>query len=84
MQQRADDVNGGNRNEPAGEGEALDADDAEREIDAEHGAERRPGGGAENVGRDQRIAKQALERGAGDRECAAHQHCRDHARAANQ
>src|SRR6516164_8250940 len=56
MQQRADDVNGGDSNEPAGEGEALDADDAEREIDAEHGAERRPGGGAENVGRDQRIA----------------------------
>src|SRR5215472_1794843 len=84
MQQRADDVNGGDRNEPAGEGQALDADDAEREIDAEHGAERRPRGGAENVGRDQRIAKEALERGAGDRECGAHQRRRDDARAANQ
>src|SRR6266446_9802357 len=84
MQQRADDVDGGDRDEPAGEGEALDADDAEREIDAEHGAERRPGGGAENVGRDQRIAKEALERRAGDRECRAHQRRRDHARAANQ
>ena len=40
-QQRADDIDGGDRDEPAGEGQALDADDAEREIDAEHGTERR-------------------------------------------
>jgi len=42
MQQRADHVDGCDCDEPAGEGEALDADDTEGEIDAEHGAERRP------------------------------------------
>ena len=77
-------VDRGDRDEPAGEGEALDADDAEREIDAEHGAQRCAGGSAENVGRDQRIAKQALERGAGDRQRRAHQHRGGHARAAHQ
>ena len=35
-------VDGGDRNEPADEGQAFDTDDAEGEIDAEHGAERRP------------------------------------------
>ena len=52
-------------------------------IDAEHGAERRARGGAEDVGRDQRIAEQALECGAGDRERRADQHRRDHARPAH-
>ena len=43
-----------------------------------------PGGGAENVGRDQRIAEQALECGAGDRERRADQHGGEHARPAHQ
>src|SRR5262249_22128373 len=42
VQQRADDVDGGDRNEPADEGQAFDTDDAEGEIDAKHGAQCRP------------------------------------------
>ena len=68
-EQRADHVDRGHRGEPAGEGQALDGDHAEREIDADDGAERRPRRRAENIGRHQRIAEEALERGAGDREC---------------
>ena len=79
--QRADEVDGGDRDQPAGKGEALDGENAERKINAEHGAERRARRGAENIRRHQRIAEQALERGAGDRERRA-DHARRPARAA--
>ena len=53
-------------------------------IDAEHGAERGARGGAQNIRRYQRIAKQALERGAGDRERGPDQDGGEHARPAHQ
>ena len=80
---RADQVDRRDRDEAAHEGEALDAEHAEREIDADHGAERRARRRAEDIGRHQRIAEQALERGAGDRERRADQHRREHARPAH-
>ena len=79
----ADQIDRGDRNQPADKREALDRDHAEREINAEHRAERRARRRAENVGRDQRIAEQALERGAGNRERRAHEKRRDHTRPAH-
>ena len=80
---RADQVDRRDRDEPADEGERLDREHAEREIDAEHGAERRARRRAEQIGRHQRIAEQALERGAGDRQRRADHRGRQHARPAH-
>ena len=81
--ERADQIDGRDRGKPAQERKALDTQDAEREIDAEHCAERRARRGSKNVRRYQRVAKQALKRGAGNRERGADQHGRDDARSAH-
>ena len=81
---RADHVDGSDRDQPADEGQRLDAEYAEREEDAEHGAQRRARGRAEDIGRYQWVAKQALERRAGDRQRRADQRRREHARPAHQ
>jgi hypothetical protein len=62
------------RAEPDDEGQELDAQDREREEDAEHGAEAGTGRDAQNVGRDQRVAEQALVGGASSGERGADQH----------
>ena len=46
--------------EPAREAQQLDRRDRQREENPEHRAEARPGGHAENVGRDERVAEDRL------------------------
>jgi hypothetical protein len=80
---RADHVDGCDGDQPAGEGQRLNGEDAEREKDTEHGTKRGAGGRAQNIGRHQRIAEQALEGGACHGKRSSNQHRRHHARAAH-
>jgi hypothetical protein len=68
---------------PAREGEPLDGGDRQSEEDAGDRAERAAAGNAEDVGRDQRIAKQALVGRARRRERRADRERGDHARTAH-
>jgi hypothetical protein len=62
---RGDQVDHRDSREPARKGERLDANDRQRQQDADHGAEARAGRDAENVGRHERVAKERLVGGAG-------------------
>ena len=65
------------------EGEELDRADGEREEDTEYGTEARPRRDAEDIGRDQGIAKQALVGRARRSEGSADDEARRHARQAH-
>ena len=70
----ADQVDQSHGAETDGEGQHLDSDDAEREVDAQDGSKRRPRGDAENVGRHEGVAEQPLIGGAGRSQRRAHRH----------
>jgi hypothetical protein len=61
-QTRGDGIRGSDRREPEHERESLDRPDLEREEDTQHRAKRRARRYAEDIGRDERVAEQALIR----------------------
>jgi hypothetical protein len=65
---------------PAGKRQRLNGEDAQGEKDAKDGPQRSARRCPENIGRYQRITKQALEGGARDRERGATQDGRQHTR----
>ncbi len=63
----------GHRDEAEAEREPLDDEDRPRDEDAERRAESRAARDAQDVGRDERVAEDSLERAAGRREGPAHE-----------
>jgi hypothetical protein len=84
MQERADQIDRGDRHEPAGKSQRLDADDVERKENPDHRAQGGARGSAQDIWRHQRITEQSLKSRARNRKRRAHQHRRDHARSAHQ
>jgi hypothetical protein len=72
-ERRPDDVDDRHRAQPHHEGQRLDGDDAEREVDAEHGTQRGAGRHPEDIGGHERVAEQALVGGAGGGQRASDQ-----------
>ena len=70
----ADQVDQSHGAETDGEGQHLDSDDAEREVDAQDGSKCRARGDPENIGRHEGIAEQPLISSAGCGQRRAHRH----------